>query len=267
MTYSYGICCGTIVSLEQIKIPENIEYKVYEVMRIIDGKILYFEDHMNRMELSLQFYVPGYQIDRDKIMGTIRMLIEKSNAKNDNIRIEGYLDAQNECHLIGFLLKGRYPDKTMYQEGVVVKTFNYMRKDPKVKSINHSYKKMLEGFIEKENIYEAILYYENEVTEGSRSNVFFIKDGKVYSTFSKNVLLGITRAKLIETLNQINVELVEENILKSELEKYEVAFLTGTSIHVLPIRIIDEIEYDINNPLLREIMKAFDMTVKSYLTI
>ncbi len=266
MQYSYGICCENIVDIEKVKIPENIENKVYEVMRIIDGKVLYFEEHMDRMEASIQFYDPGFIIDREKIIQLIRDLLNHTKASNNNIRIEGYLD-NDKCHLIGFIVEGIYPDAKMYENGVHVKTLEYERKDPSVKYINHDYKEFVSGFIEKEKIYEALLFHEGKITEGSRSNVFFIKGNEVYSADSSEVLSGITRAKLAETLMNMGIDIIEKDISKKDINSYDAAFLTGTSIHVLPINKIDDMKYDIENKLLRKIMKAFEQTVLNYLTI
>ena len=42
-------------------------------------------------------------------------------------------------------------------------------------------------------------------------------------------------------------------------------FISGTSPKILPIKEVDQIKYDINNIIMRKLMKAFDEEVESYI--
>ena len=266
-SFPYGICCDTIVKIDEVIVPENIQNKVYEVMRIIDKKVLYFEEHMNRMEKSIRFYNPGFDLDRGKILELMKMLIESIEISEVNCRIEVYLNADGSIQLIGYLLPGIYPTAKMYDEGIEVKSLVYQRVNPNVKSINYNYKSTVNEFLRKEEIYEAILSHDNRITEGSRSNVFLIKNNQVYSAKGNEILSGITRKKVLETLKEMDISLNEDDIMMDELSTFEAAFITGTSIHILPISKWDDIEFNPQQPLLKEIMKAFKKTINRYLII
>ncbi len=266
-SFPYGICCDTVVSIEKVHIPENIAEKVYEVMRIIDGKILYFEEHMNRMEKSIRFYLPDFDLDRNKVLDLVKNLIDCNGVDRVNLRIEGYLRSDSHLDIIGYLLRGVYPTEEMYREGVVVKGFNYERNNPTIKAINQDYKETVNHFIKENDIYEAVLYHDKHVTEGSRSNLFFIKAGRVYSAREDDILSGITRKKVVETISVMNIESVQKDILIGDVDQYEAAFLTGTSIHILPIRLFDKKEFDVNHPLLRDLMKGFQKTLEKYMLL
>jgi branched-chain amino acid aminotransferase len=266
-SFPYGICCDTVVSIEKVRIPENIEEKVYEVMRIIDGKILYFEEHMDRMEKSIRFYLPHFELDRNKVLDLVKDLIDCIGIDRVNLRIEGYLRKDSHLDLIGYLVRGEYPTEEMYLEGVVVKGFNYERINPTIKAINQDYKATVNRFIKENGIYEAVLYHDKHVTEGSRSNLFFIKNGCIYSAREEDVLSGITRQKVVETIGSMNIENIQKDILVGDIDQYEAAFLTGTSIHILPIRLFDNKRFDTDHPLLRELMKEFQKTLEKHMAL
>jgi len=266
MYKKYAICKDKIVKRNEVKKPNDIQGEIYEVIRIIDGKTLYFTGHMNRMEKSVQSYIEGYKIDREKTRKLINELILATEIKNGNIRIEGYLNNGKNCDMIAYIVKGNYPDESMYKNGVIIKTMQYKREKPNEKIMNTEYKNKVKLFLEENNAYEALLFSDGKVAEGSRSNIFFIKDGKVYSSKKDDILLGITRGKVIEILEDLNINLIEEEILLESLGDFNTAFLTGTSINVLPIKEIDEYKFDVNNDILRKIMKEFETVLKKYLT-
>ncbi len=70
--------------------------------------------------------------------------------------------------------------------------------------------------------YEAILVNtRHQVTEGSRSNIFFVKDDQVITAKSNDVLEGITRQQIIVMMNNEGIPLIEKEILESELETFD----------------------------------------------
>jgi len=93
--------------------------------------------------------------------------------------------------------------------------------------------------------FEAILVNEDgTVSEGSRSNIFFVKGNKLVTSPDSAVLLGVTRNKVAEVCESNGIE-VEKRIIKiDELESFDGAFITGTSNDVLPIKSIDKIVYN-----------------------
>ena len=127
-------------------------------------------------------------------------------------------------------------------------------------------KEKVKIFIEKNKIYEALLVDDGgAVTEGSKSNVFFIKENQFFTPPLSKVLPGVTRQKIIYLINQQNIVLNEGNIYVKTLNTYEASFLTGTSPKVLPIAFINEQSYNVNHPLLHFIMKSYDGIIESYL--
>jgi len=78
-------------------------------------------------------------------------------------------------------------------------------------------------------------------------------------------LKGITREKIIQICNELNYKLIEDFISINNLSSYESAFITGTSPKVLPVASTDEIYFNVNHLLLRNIMSRYDSMIEEYI--
>ena len=99
---------------------------------------------------------------------------------------------------------------------------------------------------------------EGRITEGSRSNVFFIRGREVWTAPSDRVLLGVTRSKVIDVIREAGLDLHFKSVREDHLASFDAAFISGTSPKVLPIASIGDISYDVNDPVLRDIMKRYE---------
>ncbi|MFA5420230.1 MAG: aminotransferase class IV, partial [Bacteroidales bacterium] len=96
-----------------------------------------------------------------------------------------------------------------------------------------------------------------KITEGSRSNVFFIKENELFTAKVNSVLPGVTRAIVIQIIRALRFQLHETDIDVRDLPKFQSAFLTGTSPGILPIQSIDVFLLTIDHPLLRQLFAAY----------
>ena len=99
------------------------------------------------------------------------------------------------------------------------------------------------------------------ITEGSRSNVFFVKNGEVYTSPTDTVLPGVTRTVIIRILEDAGIPLHYSAIKQEELSGFDAAFISGTSPKVLPVANIGDIAYDVDNPVLRSLMARYDILI------
>jgi branched-chain amino acid aminotransferase len=89
---------------------------------------------------------------------------------------------------------------------------------------------------------EAImLTQDGHVCEGSAENIFLIRDGKVYTPpTSDNILEGLTRLAMMELMHkELDMEVVERSIDRSELYVADEVFLCGTGAQISPVVEID----------------------------
>ncbi|MGD9579837.1 MAG: branched-chain amino acid transaminase [Vampirovibrionia bacterium] len=97
---------------------------------------------------------------------------------------------------------------------------------------------------------EAItLTNDNKVNEGSAMNLFIVREGKlVTSTRTDDILEGITRDTIIKMAHDLNIEVEERRIDRTELYICEEAFFCGTGAQVAPVTKVDHREVGEGKP-------------------
>jgi branched-subunit amino acid aminotransferase/4-amino-4-deoxychorismate lyase len=65
----------------------------------------------------------------------------------------------------------------------------------------------------------------------------------------------------------MGLKLVRKNIFMDDLPEFQAMFLTGTSLHVLPIRQVDQLNIPVDQQAMRTIMNEFNRVVYHYLGI
>lgn len=232
---------------------------IYEVIRVIHKKPLFLEEHLDRMAASLKYYstVP---LAFDLIQERIFKVIKTNNLVNQNIRIEvGNITKDSFAYKI-FPVESFYPSKKVYAEGVIVLTALKNRKNPLIKAKDLTFKEYINELLEKSKAFEVILRDEdNKLHEGSRSNLFFVKKDLVITSKKGDALEGITLKNVIKVIKESNYKLERKDIFMKDLENLDGAFITGTSIDILPIRKIDKISYNsADNPVILDLMDKFN---------
>jgi len=238
---------------------------IYEVVRVIDGVILFVEDHVDRLFASLDKKGIVHLLDKKNVIDELYRVVRLNQDVEGNIRYDVYI-SNGQVQRWVYYVPHVYPPQALYQQGVKLVTLKAERAEPSVKMFHGSLRKQVEELMQKTHAYEVILVDTNgRITEGSKSNMFFIQQDKVYTAPDEMVLAGITRKKVIEVINQLAIPIVFEPIPYAHLRQYESAFLTGTSPKVLPIRKIDEVVYSVNHPFLLQIMQHFDELIANYI--
>ena len=124
-----------------------------------------------------------------------------------------------------------------YENGAGIIMDKHTRYVPGAKTNNYIEGVKEAQIAQKINAIEAVYYDDEQVFEGSSSNIFALINGKLLTPKS-NVLPGITREVLLEILKlDVPVELADFG--SGELMAATEVFLTGSNKEVLPITKID----------------------------
>lgn len=233
---------------------------IYEVLRVIDGKPLFLKEHFERMENSFKLINKKIPLSYELIHSKINSLIKSKNDKDGNIKMTYDIDV-NEFKV--FYIEHFYPTEQMYKDGVKVIFYFGERENPNAKIVNNEFRSKVTKEIELNNSYEAILVDRNgNITEGSKSNIFMIKDGVLITSPVDAVLPGVTRNKIIEAAKLLNIQVKEEEYSYLNVDKLDAMFISGTSPKVLPIKCVGDIKFNVNNFVLKSLMDGYDELVK-----
>ena len=243
--------------------PERSAGLYYEVIRVMEGRPLFLEDHLARLESSCRkanVNLPELATIRNQIHHLITYLsIEEGNIKPVIYREKG------NWLLCCYQVPHVYPKASDYLEGVPVKTFSYVRPAPTIKRWNEDFRSKVNDFIRDEGIYEAILVNESGyLTEGSRSNLFFFDRSDRLITAPETIILpGITRKYVLQACRALNIEVLEDLLTIEGAEDMAACFISGTSPKILPVRKLDKVNYSADHTILRKIMAWYDELINS----
>lgn len=230
---------------------------VYEVIRMMKGMPVFFRDHIKRLETSTRIQKKLMLISAEQIRKDIIKLSENEKIKDANLKIIFNYNGLNFNYLIYFI-EPVYPTAEQYRKGVKGILFNAERKDPEAKVINHKLRSEIFHKLIIESAYEALLVNKNFcITEGSRSNIFFIRENKIFTAPDNCVLAGITRKHILEICEETGLNVEFECVKADKLRDYETVFMSGTSPVVLPFRLIGNTVFNVKHPylsMLRNIM-------------
>ena len=94
---------------------------------------------------------------------------------------------------------------------------------------------------------EALLLDANGfVAEGPGANVFYEKDGVLYTPAKGNILPGITRATVIEICIELDIPVIEKFFTVDEMKAADSAFYCGTAAEVVELASLDNVPFKFN---------------------
>lgn len=258
----YGDCIE-----ECEKIEKQIAYRLFsgvgmfETMKVLNGYPLFIEDHIERLESSVK-KVWGRTLDKESIL----------NVSVDLARVAGELAVlkivlvEDKLEFFIFFVIDDYPYSHTSDLSIKVVDFE---KNPRsfssgMKPISYFDNVVLREKANAEGFDEAILLSSGFIAEGTRSNIFWLKNGKIFTPpLELGILKGITRTKVIELCRTLGIDVQEAKIRADELVNTDGVFLTSSLMGVAPVKYIGKVwEFKINEDILSLKSKFSDFELK-----
>jgi D-alanine transaminase len=223
---------------------------IYEVTAVVNGRLVDYPAHMERLERSLHEIKMDWPCSREELTAMHLEMVKRNNLAEGWIYMQitrGSADRDFKFPkgvkptLIAFTQAKKLVDNPDAVRGVGVITIpdiRWARRD--IKTVN-----LLAPVLGKQAAYEAGAFEawmveDGKVTEGTSSNAYIVKDGKVVTRgLSNNILAGCTRRALFRLAKEHGVTIEERPFTAEEAYAADEAFLTSASNFVLPIVEID----------------------------
>lgn len=223
---------------------------VYEVTAVVNGKLVDYGPHMERLERSLKELHMDWPCTRDELDDMHRQMVSRNNLKEGIIYMQVTRGAADRAFnfpkaakptLIAFTQEMKLADNPNAVTGIKVITtpdIRWARRD--IKTVM-----LLAPVLGKQAAYEqgaqeAWMVENGFVTEGTSSNAYIVKDGKVITRgLSNEILAGCTRRSLFRLAKEHGVDIIERKFTAEEAYAADEAFLTSASQFVMPIVEID----------------------------
>ena len=224
---------------------------VYEGFGILDGQIVDFIYHMQRLEQSLAKIAIPITFTTDSIFHDMMALIEKNAVKNGFL----YLHVTRGAGDRAFHYHDEYiPNIFAFTQGekfaaddippaITLRTapdLRWARRD--IKSTNLLAQVMAKHAAHKAGDYEALMIdQDGYVTEAGSSSFFFIKNNELFiRPVTNEILHGITRQTMLRVAQKMDLKFVERFYKLDEALQADEALITASSIYVLPVSKIDD---------------------------
>lgn len=257
-----------VTPIEEIEIFDDLVGKgVYEVIKVQKNVPMFLEDHLERFFKSIDAL--GYKCDLtlENIKNRVDFLIDKNPKGDRNLKLIFSETKDGTFKLLIFFIDTVFPDEKLYKEGIKTVTINLQREDPNIKIQRNWYKEKVGNFLKEKEVYEALLVDDDGfITEGSRSNIFYVIGDEIITTQGDKVLLGITREYVLKVIEKLGYKLVNKTLNMRDLKDIDGAIMTGTGVGVIPISTIDS--YNINstnNKIINLILENYNKIEDEYI--
>lgn len=241
-------------------------YLTYEVMRCTRGVLVFLDDHIKRMESGIEILGREIQFSRDLAIENLNRLMISNDNFEGNVKLLCGIDKQ-KLLFAAYGIQHNYPKPELYKEGILLRTVLAVRSNPIIKQVHiaDSITRKI-GYNRAKSVYESLLVNNEDcITEGSKSNFFLILDNSLFSAPMEDILNGITRKYVLQIAAHKNIEVIHKKISINELDKYEAAFICGTSPKILPVRKINNVNYNPAHPILKVLIESFDLLFKAHM--
>ncbi len=254
-------------------------YSVFEGIRSYKTekgttKIFKAKEHYDRLQQSAEALNMPYHWTSEELIDATYEVLKRNNLQDAYIRPVIYAPANMSFvrNKESFIIIEVWEMLPFLGEKLLrVFTSSFQRPNPKgfkihAKAGGHYVNSILASQEAKANGYdEALLTDMNGfVAEGPGANIFYEKDGKLFTPSAGNILTGITRATVLEICDELGIPVEEKLFTVDELKKADAAFFCGTAAEVIGWESLDDVKFpkQWNETVSRKIQEVYMDKVK-----
>ncbi|NYF26438.1 aminodeoxychorismate lyase [Sporosarcina sp. JAI121] len=224
----------------------------FETFRTYEGDVFLYDEHMDRLNSALKEYRIEMPYNREEILAAIRRLDELSGCQDGYFR----LNVSAGVHDIG-LAPSSYtsPNVILFRKELASTVrgtekravwLDTPRNQPEsaVRHKSHNFLNNVRGRLELPSLKEIeglFVTAQGFVAEGVTSNVFWVRDGALFTpAIETGILPGTTRAFVIECAKSDGIVVDEGFYGKGHVEGADELFVTNAVQELVPLSMIEE---------------------------
>ncbi|WP_042149341.1 D-amino-acid transaminase [Paucisalibacillus sp. EB02] len=244
---------------------------VYEVIRIYNGNYYLLDEHLDRLYRSAEAIKIKLSQSKKELKELLLELLNRNNMVED-------------AKLYMQVSRGSAPRDHVYPEGVEPNIYAYVQSLPRnlstlksgvpvithrdirwencyIKSLNLLPNVMAKQEAKENGCYEAILHRDGHVTECSASNVYLVKDGRIYThPTTRNILHGCVRMAIERFVLELQIPLIEDAFLIEDIAEADELFLSSSTSEITPVVSVDGRQVGDGKPgtITRKLQAAYE---------
>lgn len=215
---------------------------LFETIRIVDGKLLFLDDHFMRLKKGMDFLqFKNCEISFESIAEQMVSLITKNNVKKGGrLRITLFRDAEGFYTPInekcGYVIEAKPIEVNQYSlndKGLTVDIYNlHRRSTSKLSNIKttNDIPQILAGLYSLENNLDdcVILNKHSRIVETTNSNIFLYKKNNIYTpSLDEGCMDGVMRKQILKIAEQQKINIFEGMLNANVLLQTDEVFLTN----------------------------------------
>lgn len=220
----------------------------FETIKVVGGKPLFLDKHLSRLKKSLKFFEIEKDIDEEKIYAYIKSSEER------NFALKLIVSDKN------FIMTSR-PDNYRQDNKNYKLILSDVRRNSSSKMIYHKslsyYENIMEHRWAQDLGCDSALFINEreEVCETSFANIFFVRDGEIFTpALSSGLLKGTMRDYILEKYK------VKEDIISfKDIDAYDEAFISNSLMGVRSVSSINNVKFNKN-----EVTKLIQRDLKEF---
>lgn len=219
-------------------------------------KVFKAHEHFDRLKKSCAFLHIPFHYSTDELVAYTYQLLEANGLQDAYIRPLVFaepnmnLTAPAESQLLMAAWSwGAYLGEKLLK----VKTSTYCRPHPKsthieAKACGHYVNSTLASVEAKSLGFDEALLLDSDgyLAEGPGANLFYEKDGKLFTPKPGNILPGITRATVLELCHSLGIAVEEGQYLPEDIYTADSAFYCGTAAEVVGFEKLDDYTFPLS---------------------
>lgn len=225
---------------------------LFETMLCMGGKVFCIDDHLERLMSSAKKLGVAVTYDKGYLADAVYAAIKANGLSDARVRLTvsgGAMNVSDEEAKSTVLATATqltgYP-KEFYEEGILV-VLSSFRQNPSDGISGHkctSYFSRMLGLREAQgkSATECIWFTtDNILAEGSITNVYVVKNSKIYTPKLETPVLGGVARKAVKKLAGENgIEFIEQDMGVGNLMQADEVFLTNVVMKVMPVANIEK---------------------------
>ena len=218
-------------------------YGLFETLRIYGGIPFLLEEHIERLMNSsreLWFFIKP---DVEELKGVVYDYIKDKKLQKEALRLSVTFGNEAEGIYPRLFINHRTVPygPTDYETGIAAAVSSHRKNEhspiSRHKTFNQLENILAQRFCKEQGVKECIfLNTSGYIAEGSKSNIFFIRDGIVFTpSICCGLLPGITRGEIIDLLRQHGIRVEEGKYTLDQIYTCDECFCTNSLMEAIPL--------------------------------
>ena len=225
---------------------------VYEVTTVVEGKLIGFDGHIERLQRSLNELGYDYKVNREEFLTIHRELVNRNSIDQGMIYLQitrgnpgdrdfAFPPKDTPVTIVLFTQEKQVVGTSVETKGMKVISLDDLRWGRRdIKTVQLLFPSLAKMEAKAKGADDAWMVQDGYVTEGTSNNAYIVKNGKIITrNLSNDILHGITRKSVIACAKLLQMEVEERPFTIEEAYEADEAFATSASGFTNPIIEID----------------------------